>query len=235
MEKILHIYELPYDKQYPVVCFDEKPCALYADVTPPIAAEPAQFDEEGKIKRRGRPKKVDSEYIRHGACSVLIAIEPLTGTRKVVVSKNRKATTFAQFFKDLAALYPDAIKISVILDNLNTHEIASFYKLLPAQEAFAISERFTFFYTPVKGSWLNMAEIELSALTRICLDQRFESIEIMNTHIQQLIKERMDNQVIIKWQFTHQKARIKLKRHYCKVNPLNEGIDVNVESESKLL
>jgi hypothetical protein len=223
MEHILHVYELPYDALYPVICFDEKPCALYGDITPPVAAQAAEFDEQEQVKKPGRPKKVDSEYKRNGACSVLLAIEPLSAWRKVEVYEDRKATTFAQFFKELSLVYPNALKIRVIMDNLNTHAFASFYKLLPAHEAFDLAQRFEFFFTPVKGSWLNMAEIELSAFSRICLDRRLDSIHKMNVEIQQLVKERIDNKVIINWQFTNQKARVTFKRHYNIVNPKNEN------------
>ena len=224
METVLDVYAQPYDAAYPVVCFDEKPCALYGDVTPSVKAQPAERDDEDKVKKRGRPKKVDYEYIRNGACSVLIAVEPLTGKRKVEVCADRKATTFALFFMQLALLYPNAIKIKVILDNLNTHDFASFYKLLTAQQANELKARFEFIYTPIKGSWLNMAEIELAALSKICLDRRLDSIEKMNTEIQQTVKERQENKVLINWQFTSDKARVKLNRHYHKVNPVNEII-----------
>jgi uncharacterized protein YqgQ len=222
MERILHIYELPYDALYPVICFDEKPCALYGDITPPVSAQPAEFDEQGEVRKPGRPKKVDSEYQRNGACSVLLAIEPLTAWRKVEAYNDRKAPTFAEFFKEISLCFPNALKIRIVMDNLNTHTFSSFYKHLPSQEAFDLMQRFEFFYTPVKGSWLNMAEIELSAFSRICLDRRLDSIEKMNIEIQQLVKERMVNKVIINWQFTNQKARVTFKRHYNRVNPKNE-------------
>lgn len=222
MERILHIYELPYNPLYPVICFDEKPCALYGDITPPVLAQPAEFDEDGERRKAGRPRKFDSEYKRNGACSVLLAVQPLTAWRKVEVCKDRKATTFAQFFKEISKDFPNAIKIRIIMDNLNTHSFSSFYKLLPATEAFALTERFEFFFTPLKGSWLNMAEIELSAFSRICLDRRLDSIEKMDVEVQQLVKERLDNKVIINWQFTKNKARVTFKRHYNMVNPINE-------------
>ena len=222
MERILHIYELPYDLLYPVICFDEKPCALYGDITPPVPAQPAEFDEQGERRKAGRPKKFDSEYERNGACSVLLAVEPLTAWRKVEVCTDRKAITFAEFFKEISLAHPNALKIRIIMDNLNTHSFASFFKLLPAKEAFELSERFEFFFTPVKGSWLNMAEIELSAFSRICLDRRLDSVEKMNVEVQQLVKERMENNVIINWQFTQIKARETFKRHYNIVNPKNE-------------
>lgn len=222
MERILHIYELPYDARYPVICFDEKPCALYGDITPSLPAQPAEFDEEQKVKKPGRPKKFDSEYKRNGACSVLLAIEPLTAWRKVEACNDRKATTFAEFFKQISQDFPNALKIRVVLDNLNTHAFSSFYKHLPSQEAFDLMQKFEFFYTPVKGSWLNMAEIELSAFSRICLDRRLDSVPKMNVEIQQLVKERMEKKVIINWQFTNSKARQTFKRHYNIVNPKNE-------------
>jgi hypothetical protein len=221
MERILHLYELPYDENYPVIGFDEKPCALYGNVTPSVPAQAAEFDENNQIKKRGRPKKIDYEYKRNGSCSVLLAVQPLTAWRKVSVCKDRKATTFAEFFKELSKNFPNAIKIRVVLDNLNTHEFASFYALLPAQEAFELSQRFEFYKTPVKGSWLNMAEIELSAFSRICLDRRLDSVEKMDVEVQQLVKERIEKNIIINWQFTQEKARKTMKSHYVKVNEKN--------------
>ena len=234
MERILRIYELPYDPLYPVICFDEKPCALYGDITPPVAAQAAQFDEQGELKRPGRPKKFDSKYQRNGSCSVLLAVEPLTAWRKVEVCKDRKATTFAEFFQEISLIHVNATKIRIVMDNLNTHAFSSFYKLLPAAQALALSERFEFYYTPVKGSWLNMAEIELSAFSRICLDRRLDSIQKMDIEVQQLVKERIDNKVIINWQFTNQKARTTFKRHYSKVNPLNDD-SLIIDNKIKLL
>ena len=221
MERILHLYELPYDENYPLVCFDEKPCALYGDVTPSVPAQAAEFDEKNQIKKRGRPKKIDYEYKRNGSCSVLLAVQPLTAWRKVSVCKDRKATTFATFFKELSENFPNAKKIRVILDNLNTHEFASFYTLLPAQEAFELSQRFELYKTPVKGSWLNMAEIELSAFSRICLDRRLDSVEKMDKEVQQLVKERIEKKIIIDWQFTNEKARKTMNSHYVKINEKN--------------
>lgn len=222
MERILSLYGLAYDEKFPLICFDEKPCALYGDVTPSIPAKAAEFDENNEVKRRGRPKKIDYEYKRNGSCSVLLAVQPLTAWRKVSVCKDRKATTFAEFFKEMSEHFPKAEKIRVILDNLNTHEFASFYTLLPAQQAFELSQRFEFYKTPVKGSWLNMAEIELSAFSRICLDRRLDrrldSVEKMDVEVQQLVKERIEKKIVINWQFTNEKARKTMKSHYVKVN-----------------
>lgn len=221
MERVLSVYELPYDPAFPVVCFDEKPCALYADITQPLPPVPCQRDEKDKVVRRGRPKKIDSEYERHGACSVLVAVEPLMGWRKVKTCPQRRAVDFAQFMEELIEKYPNVEKIRLVLDNLNTHTGASFYKFLAAPEADKLAEKFEFFYTPVKASWLNMAEIELSALSRICLDRRLDNIEKLDKEIQQLVKERNHNKAKISWQFTKEKARIKLNRHYHKVNDKN--------------
>jgi hypothetical protein len=225
MERVLSVYELPYDPAFPVVCFDEKPCALYADITEPLPPSPCLRDEKGKVTRKGRPKKIDSEYERHGGCSVLLAIEPLMGWRKVKTSPQRRAVDFAQFMQELAEKYPNAKKIRLVLDNLNTHTGASFYKLFESPEASRLAENFEFYYTPVKASWLNIAEIELSALSRICLDRRLDNIEKLDKEIQQLVKERNQNEAKIKWQFTKEKARIKLNRHYNKVNDKNKLIE----------
>lgn len=221
MERILKLYELPYDEFFPLVCYDEKPCALYGDITPPILPKPCEVDEQGKVTKKGRPKKIDHEYKRNGACSVLLAVQPLTGWRKVKTTAHRKSHDFTQFMEELALEFPKAKKIRLVMDNLNTHVFASFYKSLTAKEAFELAEKFEFYYTPVKGSWLNMAEIELSALSRICLDRRLNTIEKLDAEIQQLVKERNANQIKINWQFTNDKARTKMNRHYVKVNPAN--------------
>jgi DDE superfamily endonuclease len=221
MEQILKVYELPYDEDYPVICYDEKPCALYGDITPPIAPQPCEWDERGEVKKKGRPKKIDCEYQRNGACSVLVAVQPLKGWRKVKTTAHRKADDFTQFMKELALQFPKAKKIRLVMDNLNTHAFSSFYKSLTAEDAFELTQKFEFYFTPVKASWLNMAEIELSALSRICLDRRLDTLEKLDTEIQQLVKERNADEIKINWQFTNDSARIKMNRHYAKINPAN--------------
>ena len=152
MEKVLDIYEQPYNPLRPVICFDERPCQLLGDVLMPIPMKP------------GRVERQDYHYERNGTCVVLMAVEPLAGHRIVKVTKRKTKEDYAEFMKELASYYSDADKIVLVQDNLNTHNPSSFYELFDAPEAFALSERFEMVYTPKKASWLNMAEIELSAL-----------------------------------------------------------------------
>jgi hypothetical protein len=165
MEQILWLYALAYDPDYPVVCFDERPCFLIGDRVEPIAMA------EGTVR------KEHYAYIKNGACALLAAIEPLTGNRLGQVHRYRTRREFTLFCQALAALYPDAIKIRLVLDNLNTHTFGAFYACLPADEAFALAQRFEFWYTPKSASWLNMIEIEFSALARLCLNRRIPTIE----------------------------------------------------------
>ena len=160
MEQVLDIYERPYDPAYPVVCFDERPCQLLGDVLMPIPMKP------------GRVERQDYEYKRNGTCAILMAVEPLAGRRIATVSARRTKKDYAEFMMNLAKSYPDADKIVLVQDNLNTHNPSSFYETFPAAEAFALAQHFEMIYTPKKASWLNMAEIELSALSKQCLDRR---------------------------------------------------------------
>ena len=154
MEQVLNTYEQPYDPRRPVVCFDERPCQLLGDVLMPLPMEP------GRIERQ------DYHYKRHGTCVVLMAVEPLVGHRIVKVTEQKTKEDYAFFMKELASYYPDADKIILVQDNLNTHNPSSFYETFDAPEAFALSQRFEMVYTPKKASRLNMAEIELSALSQ---------------------------------------------------------------------
>jgi len=209
MEKILRVYALPYDADYPVVCFDERPCFLIGDTVKGLEMKPGQIAKENYA------------YDKHGSCCVLASIEPLTGKRLVHVRMQRRRIEFARFMKNLAALYPTAKKIRLVLDNLNTHNAGSFYEWLAAGEAAALTERFEFIYTPKSASWLNMIEIEFSALSRQCLNRRIPSINILAQEVFTYMKERNDKQVKIEWQFTQKHAREKLHSHYTKVCPLN--------------
>lgn len=202
MEQLLYLYGLPYDPDYPVLCFDERPCVLHGEVAEPLAIEP------------GKPLRYDYEYERKGTCCLLVAVEPLSGFRMVEVAKRRTAADYTRFMQQLAAQYPKAKKIRLVQDNLNTHTAASFYKHLPAEEAFALSQRFEFHYTPKKGSWLNVAELEINVIVRQCLGRRIETQERMAEEVEQLVKERNAKQAAVNWQFTPAKARQKLKRHY---------------------
>ena len=202
MEKVLDIYEQPYNPLRPVICFDERPCQLLGDVLMPIPMKP------------GRVERQDYHYERNGTCVVLMAVEPLAGHRIVKVTKRKTKEDYAEFMKELASYYSDADKIVLVQDNLNTHNPSSFYELFDAPEAFALSERFEMVYTPKKASWLNMAEIELSALSKQCLDRRIAKTSILNHEVRTWSKRRNQLQTKITWQFTKNNAREKLGRHY---------------------
>ncbi len=205
MEDLLHLYRLPYDPQRPVVCFDELPVQLLGEVVTPFPM------------KAGQPTRVDYEYARGGTAVLLVAFEPLTGKRLVEVSVQRTKADDCRFQQRVAALWPDAEQIVLVQDNLNTHNASSFYEHLPAVEAFALMQRFEFHDTPKKGSWLNIAELELSALSRMCLSRRISSIKELDDQIQALVAERNALHITVDWQFSIMDARDKLRRHYEKV------------------
>ena len=209
MEQVLKWYAKPYDADYPVVCFDERPCFLIGDCVEPIARKP------------GKVAKQNYSYTKHGSCCVLACIEPKTGKRLAHVRKRRTKKEFTKFMQNLAKRYPNAKKIIVILDNLNTHNFSSFYEHLPADQAAALADRFDFVHTPKSASWLNMIEIEFSALARQCLNRRIDKISIIGKEVITYFNEREKNKVLIDWQFTRKDARQKMKRHYQKVNTEN--------------
>ncbi len=209
MEDILHLYNLPFDEQRPVVCFDELPVQLLGEVVMPLPM------------KAGQPRRVDYEYARQGTCSLLVAYAPLTGTRLVEASQRRTKADYCRFMQQVRAMYPRAEKIVLVQDNLNTHHASSFYENLPPAEAFALAHKFEMHYTPKKGSWLNMAELELSALSRICLSRRISSTEELDREIQSLVKERNELKIKVAWQFSITDAREKLSRHYEKVKSTN--------------
>jgi hypothetical protein len=209
MEHLLWLYAQAYDPLYPVVCFDERPCFLIGDRVAPLPMQ------------SGRVRKEHYEYEKHGSCSLLAAIEPLTGARLAQVRPQRTKKEYTEFCQALAALYPGAKKIRLVQDNLNTHNAGSFYEYLPAEEAFGLAERFEFHYTPKSGSWLNMMEIEFSALSRQCLNRRISSIERLEKEVLRLVKERAEKKIKIHWQFSLESARTKLNTHYQQVNTEN--------------
>lgn len=202
MEDLLHLYGLAYDEQRPVVCFDEMPVQLLGDVVAPLGMKP------------GAPRREDYEYKRGGVAVLLVASEPLTGRRLVETSRQRTKADYCRFMRRVAAMFPAAEKIVLVQDNLNTHNASSFYENLPAAEAFALAQRFEMHYTPKKGSWLNMAELELSALSRICLARRIPSVQELDGEVQAIVKERNELKVKVEWQFSITQAREKLSRHY---------------------
>lgn len=205
MEQILWLYQQEYDPLYPVVCFDERPCFLIGNKVEPIALQSGQVAKE------------HYGYEKNGSAALLAAIEPKTGKRIAEVYPQRTKLEYTLFFQALARAYPDAIKIRVVQDNLNTHNISSFYQYLPADEAFALAQRFEFFYTPKSASWLNMIEIEFSALARLCLDRRIPSIDKLKLEILSIVNERNEKNIKIDWQFSIDSARSKLNSHYVKV------------------
>ena len=203
MENVLNLYELPYDPQRPLVCFDERPCQLIDDILVPLPMEP------GKSKREGY------HYKRNGVCTVFIAFEPLAGRRFVQVRRRRTKKDYAEFMRELAETHwPSAEKIVLVQDNLNTHSPGSFYEAFSPEEAFALGQRLEMHYTPTKASWLNMVEIELSILSKQCLDRRIGDMETLEHEVLAWAGQRNDQSATVQWQFTQMKARDKFKRFY---------------------
>ena len=210
MEQILALYALPYDPTYPVVCYDERPCFLIGDQIEPMAMQ------------IGQVRKEHYAYEKNGSCALLAAIEPLTGHRVAQVHSHRTKKEYTLFCQALAAEFPQAIKIRLVQDNLNTHDASAFYENIPADDAQALAERFEFYYTPKSASWLNMIEIEFSALTRLCLDRRIPTQEQLEREILSLVARRKADKIKITWQFSVQSARSKLYSHYVKVQSDNK-------------
>jgi hypothetical protein len=204
MEEILELYEEPYDPKKPVLCFDERPCQLLAEVREPLPTKP------GKPQRR-----VDSEYERRGMANVLLAFEPLKGRREIRVTERRRKQEFAQMMRYLAEeAYPYADRIRLVVDNLNTHSPAAFYELFPAEQARRLSKKIEFVYTPTHGSWLNMVEIELSVLVRQCLKRRVPDMQTLEQEAGAWCEERNRLGTSVEWRFTTEDARIKLRKLY---------------------
>lgn len=205
MEQILWLYRLPYDPQHPLVCFDERPCFLIGEHIEPVAMQ------------SGRVRKEHYAYEKHGSAALLAAIEPLTGVRVAQVYSQRTGLEYTRFCQDIAAAFPRAVKIRLIQDNLNTHKAGSFYAHLPADEAFALAQRFEFYYTPKSASWLNMIEIEFAALSKQCLERRIPDEAKLRSEVLAIVQERRDKRLKIDWQFSVEKARVKLKTRYDEV------------------
>lgn len=202
MEQVLDIYSLPYDAQHPVVCMDETPRQLIRETRQPIAAAP------------GRPQRHDYEYERCGVCNVFMASEPLAGRRLTKVTERRTKADWALFVQDIAASYPEAARITLVMDNLNTHTPAALYEAFAPEQAKALWDRFEFIYTPKHGSWLNMAEIEINVMVGQCLARRIDNIETVSSEVAAWQMRRDNLQAKVNWQFTNGDARIKLKRLY---------------------
>ncbi len=208
MEEVLDLYTLKYDADYPLVCFDESSKQLISEITTPIEAKPGQIE------------RFDYQYQREGVCNLFMFFEPLTGWRHIEVTNRRTQIDYAQQMKYLVDdRYRQAKKIKIVQDNLNTHIKASLYKAFIPTEARRILDKLEFHYTPKHGSWLNMAEIELSVLTGQCLDRRIPSKDVLIKEVVAWEKRRNQISNKIDWQFTTEDARIKLKRLYPTMNP----------------
>ena len=216
MEDVLNVYSLPYNPDIPVICMDEKQKQLLDEVYPRVDAKPAVVGPDDEILKKGKPKRIDSEYERIGTSCIFIFTEPLRGWRRVVARESRKKDDYAVLMRELREVYfPKANKIRMVSDNLNIHSKATFYEAFPAKVAFELAQVFEFHHTPKHGSWLNIAESELAALSTQCLgDFRIKSIEELSELINAWESDRNYRQIGVNWQFTTEAARIKLKRLY---------------------
>ena len=203
MEDVLEVYARPFDPEYPVVCMDEQPTQLLKETRQRISVAP------------GKPQREDYEYERNGTAANFMFTETLAGWRKVKVREQRTAIDWASEIHELLEVdYPTAKKVVVVCDNLNTHNIASLYKTFPPDKARKMAERMEIHYTPKHGSWLNIAEIELSAFTRQCLNRRIPTIEKLRSEAESWYTSRNEKQKSVDWQLKTENARIKLKRLY---------------------
>jgi len=202
MEKVLDVYKRPFDPLHPVVCMDESPKQLIGETRQPIPASP------------GQPVRHDYEYCRRGVCNIFLACEPLAGKRMVAITERKTKQDWAHFLGGIADQYQHATKITLVMDNLNTHEPGALYEAFPPDKAKALWDRFEFVYTPKHGSWLNMAEIELNVLTGQCLNRRIDDIAVVRKEVQAWQKFRNNKEAKVNWQFTTKDARIKLSRLY---------------------
>lgn len=210
MEDVLDVYERQYNPKFPVVCIDELPYEMHGEAREPIPA------------KAGNDEKKDFEYVRCGTCSVFGAIEPLTGRCRATVKSRRTKLDLAEFIKQVASDYPDAEKIILVWDNLNTHKMGSLYEAFDAAEAHNLASRFEIHYTPKHGSWLNIAEILLNILTKQCLKRRLDSVEKVSAELEKWITIRNNEPRKVDWQFRTTDARTKLKRLYPEINNLNQ-------------
>jgi hypothetical protein len=216
LEDVLSVYDLPYDEDYPQVCLDEKLVTLHADVVAPLPVQP------------GYPERVDYEYERVGTVNLFVMVERLTGYRHVAVTARRTAADYARQLQWLAEVrYPQAKKIRLVQDNLNTHRLANLYLVFPPEEARRLAARFELHFTPNHGSWLNMAEIEIGIFERSCLRRRVPSQEALMRRVAALETERNRAQATIDWRFTTGDARLRLARLYPNLPKLEPGVVPN--------
>lgn len=203
MEDVLEVYTRPYDPKRPQVCMDEVSKQLVGETRTPIPAAP------------GQPERCDYEYVRNGVANLFMFFEPLAGWRKVKVTERRTMVDWAHAIRELVDLhYPEAEKIVLVMDNLNTHDIGSLYEAFPPEEAFRIAQKLEIHFTPKHGSWLNMAESELSILSRQCLNRRIPSLERLQREVTAWQNERNQAVTPMIWRFTTEDARVRLARLY---------------------
>jgi hypothetical protein len=202
MEDVLEVYHRPYDPKRPVVCFDERSKQLIRETRRPIPAEP------------GQPERIDYEYERNGTANLFMAFEPLAGRRRVKVTDRRTKIDFAHAIRELVDEHPAAEVIVLVMDNLNTHKVSSLYEAFAPEEARRLAERLEVHYTPKHGSWLNMAETELSVLSGQCLDRRIGEKDELQSEVAAWEERRNAATCRVDWQFTTADARVKLKRLY---------------------
>jgi len=206
MEDVLEVYKLPYNEKRPVVCFDETNRQLIGETRTPCPVRP------------GQAALYDYEYVRNGVANLFMMFEPLAKRRKVTVTRRRTREDFARCLRDLAETqYPDAEKIILVMDNLNTHSLSSLYAAFEPGTARGLCERFEIHYTPKHGSWLNMAEMEIGVMSRQCLGRRIADIEKMTAEVQSWVSQRNKEKTTVRWQFTTADARIKLRHLYPRI------------------
>jgi DDE superfamily endonuclease len=203
MEGVLEVYHRPYDEERPLVALDEASKQLVGEVVQPLPPEP------------GQPERFDYEYVRNGTANLFMVSEPLLGWRAVQLTQRRTAKDFAEVLRWLVEdVHPDAERVVLVMDNLNTHKAASLYEAFPPEQARRIAERLEIHHTPKHGSWLNVAEIELSVLARQCLDRRIADAGELRREVDAWQEERNERGVEVRWRFTTADARIKLRRLY---------------------
>jgi hypothetical protein len=206
MEDVLETSMLPYDPKRPVVCLDETRRQLIGETRTSIPAKP------------GQSGMYDYEYVRNGGADLFMMVEPLSGRREVMVSSSRTRKDFARCLRDIAVQhYPEVEKIILVMDNLNTHSLASLYAAVEPEQARSLAERFEIHHTPKHGSWLNMAELEIGIMSRQCLNRRIAGIEEMGDEVAAWVSKRNSRKTTIQWQFTTADARIKLQHLYPKI------------------
>lgn len=202
MEKVLDVYKRPFDSDNPVVCMDESPKQLIRET------------RLRKPMKKGKEALVDYEYFRCGVCNVFMASEPLAGKRFTKVTEQRTKKDWAEYIKEIVDNYPKASRITLVLDNVNTHCTGSFYETFKPQEAKRLMDKIEFVFTPKHGSWLNMAEIELNVLTKQCLNRHIDNLKTIRKEVSAWQRHRNKKRKQVNWQFTTKDARIKLKKLY---------------------